>query len=227
VISQNKTRQFIELLLNWFGKNKRDYPWRRTKDPYRILIAEMMLQRTKADQVVPTFEKFLEKYPDPRALADAPVEQIRKQIWTLGLEKRAPAFKRLACELVEKFGGRVPSDRKQLLDLYWVGNYIANAIMCHAYGQGVPTVDANFARILKRVFSIQAKEPAQKDARIWQFAENLMPLVRKRPSEFNLAILDFGADVCSKKPRCTICPLNRICDYYNSLLSGEKRRHAE
>jgi len=222
MISERKTGEFVNLLLDWFDRNRRDYPWRKTKDPYQILIAEMMLQRTKADQVASVFQKFLEKYPDPRALADAPVEEIRKQIWALGLEKRAAAFKRLAQELVERFGGQIPSDKKLLLDLFWVGNYIANAILCHAYGQIVPTVDANFARVLKRVFSIQAKEPAQKDKRIWQFAENLMPLARKHASQFNLAILDLGGDICTpKKPRCTDCPLNRICDYYNSQLSED------
>jgi len=221
MISERKTEEFVGLLLKWFDKSKRDYPWRRTKDPYRILVAEIMLQRTKADQVAAIYEKFLERYPDPRALANASVEEIEKQIWALGLEKRAPAFKRIARELVDRFGGRIPNDKKQLLDLFWVGDYIANAIICHAYGQSVPTVDANFARVLKRVFSLEAIEPAQKDKRIWRFADNLIPLAEKHASELNLAVLDLGGNICTpRRPLCTICPLNRICDYYRSTMNA-------
>ncbi|MFC1505463.1 hypothetical protein ACFLQ6_00170 [Thermoproteota archaeon] len=215
--TSSKTRKFVRILVDWYDSNRRDYPWRKTKDAYSILIAELMLQRTKADQVVPTYKKFLTKYPDPQSLAKASLSDIRKEIKSLGLNKRAFVFKRLGKDLVKKFDGKVPSEREELLELFGVGDYVANAMMCHSFGKMVPTVDANFARVLKRVFSIKVKEPAQKDKKIWKFAESLMPFSGSKSSQFNLAIIDIGGNICTpRRPKCQICPLRNICDYYLS-----------
>lgn len=209
-----KERQFISILLEWFASNRRDFPWRRTKDPYKILIAEVMLQRTKADQVVPTYESFLKRYPDPHTLSEASVAELKAEIFSLGLEKRAEGLKKLAEQLIEEHGGKIPSTKDSLVKLHGVGNYIANAILCHSFGVDVPTVDANFARLLVRVFSLKPKHPAQKDKRIWAFAESLMLLVRGRARVLNLAILDLASKICTpQKPSCRICPLESVCDY--------------
>ena len=211
---KKKKTQFVSTLLRWFASNRRDFPWRRTKDAYKILVAEIMLQRTKAEQVVPVYERFVKKYPDPHSLSKASVSELRAEILSLGLEKRAQGLKKLAEQLVEEHKGEIPNSRDVLVKLHWVGNYIANAILCHAFGVDVPTVDANFARLLVRVFSLESKHPAQKDKRIWAFAQSLIPLVKGRARALNLAILDLASKICTpQKPACAVCPLNSICDY--------------
>lgn len=214
MILQEKVESFVRALLTWAKNNTRDFPWRRTKDAYRILVAEIMLQRTRAEQVVPVYERFVEKYPDPHSLSKAPVSELRSEILSLGLEKRAHGLKKLAEQLVEEYMGEIPNSRDKLVKLHWIGNYIANAILCHSFGVDVPTVDANFARVLVRVFSLKSKHPAQKDKRIWAFAQSLMPLVKGSARVLNLAILDLASKICTpKKPSCRICPLESVCDY--------------
>jgi len=172
-----------------------------------------MLQRTKAEQVISTFENFILRYPNPHVLAEASLEDIKKSIQSLGLAKRAQGLKRLAVQLVTNYGGEIPGNEKDLLRLHWIGNYIANAILCHAYGVDVPTVDANFARVLKRVFSLQIKEPAQKDKSVWLLARSIMPYARGHSRELNLAIIDLASLICiPRNPKCSMCPLNTICD---------------
>lgn len=214
MISEKKRMEFTRTLLKWDARNRRDFPWRRTKDAYKILVAEIMLQRTKAEQVVPVYERFVKKYPDPSSLSNASVSELRAEIHSLGLEKRAQGLKKLAEQLVEEHMGEIPNSRDELVKLHWVGNYIANALLCHAFEVDVPTVDANFARLLVRVFSLKPRHPAQKDKRIWAFAQSLMPLVKGRARALNLAILDLSSKICTpQKPSCRICPLNSICDY--------------
>jgi len=214
MIVQEKVESFVRALLSWAKDNTRDFPWRKTNDPYRILIAEIMLQRTKADQVVPSFENFVLNYPNPQVLDKTSLEDVRKSIRSLGLEKRAQGLKRLAKQLVTHHGGKIPNNKKELLGLYGIGNYIANAVLCLAYGEDVPLVDANFARVLKRVFSLQTKEPAQKDKRVWLFATRIMPYARSHSRELNLAIIDLASLICTpKNPKCAECPLNKNCDY--------------
>lgn len=209
-----KARQFVEMLLTWGKKNSRSFPWRKINDPYKILVAEILLQRTKADQVVPVFREFISSYPNPHALVDAPLNNIRRIIGSLGLEKRALGLKRLAEQLIEDHNGRIPSEKEDLIRLYGVGNYIANAVLCHAYGAEVPTVDANFGRVLKRAFSLQPREPAQKDRNVWSFAESVMTYAKNHSRELNLAVIDLASLICTpKNPKCLRCPLNKICDY--------------
>ena len=211
---REKLESFVQLLLAWAKNNTREFPWRKTNDPYKILIAEIMLQRTKAEQVVPVYERFVEKYPDPHSLFKASLSELRQEIVSLGLEKRAQGLKKLSEQLVQEHMGEIPKSREELLKLHWVGNYIANALLCHAFGRDVPTVDANFARVLVRVFSMKPKPPAQKDKHIWTFAQSLMPLARGQARTLNLAILDLASKVCTpRKPSCGICPLNTTCDY--------------
>lgn len=211
---QEKIDRFVRILLAWSRSNLRDFPWRKTKDPYRILIAEIMLQRTKAEQVVPVYGRFVEKYPDASSVARASPSELLEEIRSLGLEKRALGLKKLAEQLVEKHEGKIPCSKDELLKLHWVGNYIANAVLCHAFGVKAPTVDANFARVLTRVFSLELKHPAQKDKKAWAFAQALMPSARGHARELNLAILDLAATIClPKKPLCGICPLCSTCEY--------------
>jgi A/G-specific adenine glycosylase len=220
IMASRRAESFAQTVLAWAKCNTRDLPWRKTKDPYKIIVAEVMLQRTKAEQVLPVYEPFLRQFPDFDSLCKASVTEIRESIISLGLEKRALGLKKLAEQLTNEYGGNVPCTRKELLELYGVGNYVANAVICHAFGIDALTVDANFARVLDRVFSLKPNHPAQKDKRVWAFAESLMPYARGKCRTLNLGILDLASAICTpRKPSCTECPLNTICDYGTLVLA--------
>jgi A/G-specific adenine glycosylase len=205
---------FVLSLLEWAKDNLRKYPWRVTKDPYKIMIAEIMLQRTKADQVVEIYENFIKQYPNPQAIENASLKDIAACIRSLGLAKRARGLKMLGQQLVDEYAGRIPKDRKKLLALFGVGNYVADAVRCHAYGVDVLTVDANLARVLKRVFSIQTKTIPQKDRSVRLFSKEIAVCAGNRCRRLNLAIIDLSSLICTpRNPRCRKCPLNSICDY--------------
>jgi A/G-specific adenine glycosylase len=222
-VRSEKMERFLSILSNWGEKNCRVFPWRQTRDPYVILVAEIMLQRTRAEQVLPVFNSFIKKYPDPRALSASSIENIKSSIISLGLEKRAKGLKIMAGQIVSRYSGKVPENEKDLLSLYGVGNYIANAVLCHAYGHRVPTVDANFARVVKRVFSLKAKDPLQKDRNIWSFARRVLSHAGSNFRLVNLAIIDLASLICTPRdPKCPECPLNMICDYNQK---EEKRMH--
>ena len=178
-----------------------------------------MLQRTRAEQVVPIYKKFLKKYPNIKALSLSSVKEIQEIIEPLGLRKRALGIFKMGKQIAKEYDGEIPDDKKQLLRIHWIGNYISNAILCHAYGRDVPTVDANFARVLKRVFLLDISEPAQKDKRIWELAAELVP--KGHGQKLNFAVLDLAAMICTpRKMDHENCPLEQIC----GLLLREKNK---
>jgi A/G-specific adenine glycosylase len=214
IAERKKTEKFLIALTTWAKKNMRDYPWRRLNDPYKILVAEIMLQRTKSDQVVPVYEDFIKNYPSPKAIANASLKDIKASIRSLGLMKRAAGLKTMAKQIVKEYCGEVPRERKQLLALFGVGDYIADAIMCHAYGVGVLTVDANLARVFKRVFSLQTRTVPQKDKSVRLFAKEILTFAGNNCRELNLTMIDLANLICTpKNPKCPECPLSSICNY--------------
>ena len=210
--NDGKIRRIREELLSWYRRNGRDYPWRRTRDPYRILMAEIMLQRTKADQVAPVYEEFIRRFPDPASLYKADPKTIRTYFSRLGLMWRADLVTKFAAELVERFGGRIPSDRDQLLSLPSIGDYMADAVLSFAYGRDVAVVDSNVCRVLGRIFGLKPRGEARRDRRFRTLAQSLIPPGRSR--EFNWAMIDFASAVCTpRKPKCRECPLRSVCLY--------------
>lgn len=209
-----------ELLLKWYRENGRDYVWRRKKDPYDILMVEIMLQRTKADQVEPVYLDFIRRFPNAWELSKATEKEIGEYFSRLGLLWRTKLVKRLAEELVDKFEGKIPKDRDLLLSLPAVGEYMADAVLCFAYGKDVAVVDANVCRVIERVFGIIAKGEARRDHRFRSLAQEMVPSGKAR--QFNWAMIDFAALVCaSRNPKHDICPMNNFCSYY------QKRKLAE
>ena len=205
--------KFAELLLGWWKSNKRNFPWRRTNDPYIVLISEMLLRKTTAKQVNAIFEKFLAKFPNVKMLAQGRVEEIEEIIKPLGMEhKRATLLKKLSNELL-KSEGVVPASQDELLKLPGVGRYSANAVLCFAYGKDAPLVDVNAIRVFQRVFSFKSqKRRIKDDTAFWEFVAETIPKGKAR--EFNLAVIDFAHEICrSKKPKCTVCPLRVICRF--------------
>lgn len=210
--SDEKIKVVREILLSWFEKNGRSFPWRGVRDPYKILIAEIMLQRTKAEQVVQVYEEFIRRFPNVEILAKAEKEAVRKYFSRLGLLWRTNFVLGLAQELVARFGGNIPPDRENLLSLPGVGEYIADAVLSFAYDMDVAVVDSNVCRVLSRVFGLKQQGEARRDRRFRELAQRLVPHGRSR--EFNWAMIDFASMICTpRKPKCNECPLKSVCVY--------------
>lgn len=205
-------------LLRWFEENERSFPWRRTTNPFLVLIAEKFLQQTAATPaVVAAYEQTVRLFPTPNALALAPLRKLKTIIAPLGFHYRAVELKRLAKTIVRKHNGRVPEDFSDLIQLPGVGDYSARAVLAFAFGLDVPVVDTNVARFLHRIYGLHApvgNNPAR-SRRLLQLATSLVPNGRAR--NFNLAVLDLCALICThSRPNCSVCPLRRDCTFANS-----------
>jgi len=199
-------------ILTWFNRNKRNYPWRKTSDPFRVLIAEIMLRRTKADQVKPVYEHLFREYPDVVALASAKNKKIEKILYPLGLKWRTPAFGLVAREVREKYNCKVPEKREELTKLTGVGDYVAGAVLSVGYGKKEWIVDSNIVRLFRRYFGIKTSKEGRRDKHVIEMAK--MYVSCKNPRKANLAILDFTALVCTPiNPKCKSCPLRKKCIY--------------
>jgi A/G-specific adenine glycosylase len=212
--SSSDRQRFRRSLLAWYRKHGRDLPWRKTGDPYHILVSEIMLQQTQVDRVLPKYGEWLEKYPSFEALAEAPVDEVTKTWYPLGYNIRPRRLHSIAREAVDRFGGELPSDQETLLSFKGIGAYTAGAIRSFAFGERAAILDTNVARVLLRVFIGRGntKEHAMK-RRLWKLSEALVP--HRHVFDFNQAIMDLGATVCvARKPRCLLCPLRRMCRAY-------------
>lgn len=216
-IPKTKILSLNKKLLRWHRENRRDFPWRdpkRTK--YEILIAEMMLQKTRAENVVKTYLKFIVRYPGFQELSKAKESEIARFIKPLGLYNiRGRNLKKLGL-LMEEHGGRIPKSRAELLKLPGVGNYVANAYLAVALNKRVPIVDTNIKRLYSRLFSIAPAKDPRRDKIVWDFCEMMLP--KKKYKQFNWALLDFAAMVCkAKNPLHENCILRNLCDFYANL----------
>lgn len=211
-------------LLPWFRKNRRNLPWRKTRDPYAIWVSEVMLQQTRVETVVDYYRRFLRRFPTVEALARAPESAVLKSWEGLGYYGRARNLHRAAKLVVENHGGRVPRDPEAFGALPGVGPYIRGAVMSIAYGLPEPILDGNVKRVLARYFAL--KEPLPKaEPRLWRLAEEVLD--RRRPGEFNQAFMELGATVCTpRNPKCSECPLGEGCEARARGLQGILPRRA-
>jgi len=199
------------LLLAWYGRNKRDLPWRRTTDPYRIWVAEIMLQQTRVETVRPYYERFLKTFPDVRALAGARQEAVLKAWEGLGYYSRARHLHEAARVVLRQHGGKIPDDPDDLRRLPGVGAYTAGAILSIAFGRRVAAVDGNVLRVIARLFAIEdPMDRGRTRKRIVEIAARLIPA--DEPGHYNQALMDLGSAVCTpRSPDCSTCPLGAIC----------------
>ena len=203
-------RRFRRRLLVWYRRHGRDLPWRKTSDPYHILVSEIMLQQTQVDRVMPKYAEWLAKYPTFGALAAAPDHDVIRTWYPLGYNIRPRRLQTIAREAVTKYAGRLPSDEATLLSFKGIGAYTAGAIRSFAFRERAAIVDTNVARVLFRVFVAEgdAKSHAMK-RHLWDLSTALMPA---RPFDFNQALMDLGAMVClARAPRCLVCPVAKEC----------------
>jgi len=207
-------RRFRQRLLTWYRAHGRDLPWRRTDDPYHILVSEMMLQQTQVDRVLPKYHEWLTKYPSLEDLAAAPEEDVSATWRPLGYNIRPKRLHAIARESVARFGATLPSDEATLRSFKGIGAYTAGAIRSFAFGQRAAILDTNVARVLFRVF-IGVGDPRSHAMKrhLWTVSEALVP--RRHVFDFNQALMDFGAMVCvPRKPKCLICPMKKDCRSY-------------
>jgi A/G-specific adenine glycosylase len=203
----------------------RDFPWRRTKDPYAIFVAEFLLQKTDAAKVVPVYEAFLSQYPTINALALAPVAEVARLLQPLGLYFRAERLCQSAQLVVQSYAGKIPDTEAQLLTLPGVGKYTARSVCANAFNEPLAILDTNVARILERFFGLQGARVKSRCKILWKAAEQVAPATNV--GKWNLTLLDFGATVCTaRNPRCTECPLRQQCSYSLLNSSGEARLEA-
>jgi A/G-specific adenine glycosylase len=205
---------FRRRLLAWYRRNGRDLPWRRTTDPYHILVSEIMLQQTQVDRVLPKYRQWLERYPSLEALAAAPEDDVTETWRPLGYNIRPRRLHAIARESVERYGGALPDDEATLLSFKGIGAYTAGAVMSFAFGRRAAILDTNVARVLFRVFVGRGEPGAHAMRRhLWEVSRAVLPM--RHVFDFNQALMDFGATRCTaRKPACGGCPMRRGCASY-------------
>lgn len=204
-------KNFTQTILSWYDQGHRDLPWRRTQDPYRIWISEIMLQQTRAETVVSYYERFLARYPTVQDLASAPEEELLKAWEGLGYYSRARSLQKAAKEIVARYGGQLPADLEKLRALPGIGDYTAGAIASIAFGIPAAAVDGNVERVLCRWDAItdEVGTPAVR-RQIAARAQALVP--PDRPGAFANAMMEMGATMCTpKNPKCLLCPVREGC----------------
>lgn len=202
---------FRRRLLRWYDRHGRDLPWRRTREPYHVLVSEIMLQQTQVDRVLPKYAEWLEKYPSFHALAAAPEHDVTATWRPLGYNIRPKRLQAIAREAVARYDGQLPDDATTLLSFKGIGAYTAGAIRSFAFGQRAAILDTNVARVLFRLFVAKGDPKAHAAKRhLWAISEAVLPT--RRVYDFNQALMDFGATVCTaRKPTCDACPMAPDC----------------
>jgi len=203
------TTSLREALLAWYDRHRRDLPWRRTSDPYRIWVSEVMLQQTTVKTVLPYYASFLARFPTLLALAEEPEDEVLAAWSGLGYYHRARNLHRGAQHVAERHGGHFPGTLEAALAVPGVGLYTASAVLSIAYGEPLPVVDGNVRRVLARLLALSGPQ-FRKDGPYYNRAEELLDPAR--PGDWNQALMELGATVClPRKPACPACPLRRRC----------------
>src|SRR5947199_3741002 len=203
---------FTRKLLAWWARAARDLPWRRTRDPYRVLVSEFMLQQTQVARVAEYYPRFLDRFPDLEALARARPRAVREAWDGLGYYARARNLHSLAKDVARRHDATLPSDPDELIKLPGVGPYTAGAVASFAYEKPVPAVDTNVSRVIRRVFFGRATSNVKRATDVWRLASMLVPKSGKRAWKFNQAIMELGALICvARKPKCPQCPVRPLC----------------
>lgn len=218
-IPTDKIATVREHLREWWRDNRRDLPWRHTRDPYRIMVSEIMLQQTQVDRVIPYYHRWLETFPTVHELADAPTAEVIRLWKGLGYNRRAVNMQRAAQAVVAR-GGEFPHTVEELLELPGIGPYTAGAIACFAFEQDVAFIDTNLRRVLHRLFvGVDVPKPTAPDREVLAIADAVLP--HGDAWNWNQALMEFGAIHCTaRKPLCVVCPLQAECNAYPEIQSA-------
>lgn len=214
-------KEFQDDLINWYLAEKRDLPWRKDQDPYKVWVSEIMLQQTRVDTVIPYFNAFITKFPTINALADADEEEVLKAWEGLGYYSRVRNLQAAVKEVKETYSGKVPDSPSEISKLKGVGPYTKGAILSIAYNIPEPAVDGNVMRVLSRILSIWEDIAKPKTRKI--FEEATYELISKEdPSSFNQAVMELGALICTPtSPKCLLCPVREHCTAFDEGVQSE------
>lgn len=223
----NSAPNISRLLLTWYGRHARKLPWRRSRDPYRIWISEVMLQQTTVKAVIPHYQRWMKRYPSLRAFARAEAQEVLRQWQGLGYYQRARNAHQAAKIFCEEFRGRIPADPERLARIPGFGPYTVGAVSSMAFQIPLPVVDANVRRVMMRILGIKDKAGPEVDRLLQTFLTKAIP--KKRPGDYNQALMELGALVCrSQNPLCLQCPLRKACLAFNrgeqEIIPGQRAR---
>jgi len=221
MIAPGRRRSFQRRVLAWYAAHGRDLPWRKTRDPYAILVSEILSHQTQISRVIPVYETVLARYPTAEAMAAAPVEAVKAITDPLGYKIRGRWLHGAALQVADRFGGVMPQTLPELQQLPGIGRYTAGAVMSFAHQRDAPVLDTNVARLLRRYFGVVAT-PRARTRELWSLAAAVIP--KGKGYLINQALMDLGAMLCrAKGPRCDACPLRRSCDFRRMARQGSRR----
>jgi len=216
VIARGRRRSFQRRVLDWYAVHGRDLPWRRTQDPYAILISEVLSHQTQIARVLPVYQRLLARYPTITALARAPLADVKAITDPLGYKIRGRWLHSAALLVAERPGGTFPDTLDELRSFPGIGRYTAGALMSFAHHRDAPVLDTNIARLLRRYFGVAAT-PRERTEELWSLAAAVIP--KGKGHVINQALMDVGAMICrARAPRCDVCPLRRGCDFRRRTL---------
>lgn len=212
-VPDDDAKDFRRRLHRWYRKHRRDLPWRETRDPYRILISELMLQQTQVSRVLDFYARFLTRFPDLATLASARPKRVMESWAGLGYYARARNLHALAKTVTKDRAGIIPMSPADLQELPGIGAYTAGAVASFAYEKRAALVDTNVSRVLHRVFAPRVDPKTGTGSKaIWSIAEQILPRTGKATWTHNQALMELGALVCSARtPKCAVCPVSSIC----------------
>lgn len=211
-------------VFKWYKRHRRPLPWRTTRNPYRIVISEIMAQQTQISRVADYYSAWLKRFPSFKTLASASRAEVLRQWSGLGYNNRAVRLHQLAKEITDRYHGKLPHNVADLLALPGIGKYTAHAIACFAFGQSLPVVDVNIRRVISRaLWKVRSASDIKSEKKIWSTAESLVPK-NNSASEWNQALMDIGSQICTaRNPKCGECPLQRNC--MSAFSSAFRIRH--
>lgn len=222
LIARGRRRSFQRRVLEWYAAHARDLPWRRTRDPYAILVSEVLSHQTQIARVLPVYERLLERYPTVTALASAPLAEVKAITDPLGYKIRGQWLHGAALRVADRPGADFPETVDELRTLPGVGRYTAGALMNFAHHRDAPVLDTNVARLLRRYFGL-AEMPRARTSELWSLAAAVIP--KGKGYVINQALMDLGAIICrSRAPRCDECPLRRSCDFRREIVRSRPAR---
>jgi A/G-specific adenine glycosylase len=206
--------RFRDKITQWWNlSGHRRFPWRDTKDPYKILVAETLLHRTRAEQVVPLYQRFIDNFPDIHSVTKSSPDELTRLLYSAGLRWRWKQFYTLSVDIEDNFNGKIPSDFNELTSLPGISHYIASAIRCFAFGYSDVLLDTNTVRVTGRVFGLPITDSSRRSRQYRELLERLISATK--PREFNFSLIDLAATICKPKNQLhNLCPIQEYCTYY-------------